>query len=576
MGAKAYKYLAKEEIEVGNKKVIKILALIGQTDKDSFAASIIGKKVTTCDIANFKDKQLIIISLTSDIITDIQRRKDNSDEVDYENFIEIINKNLASEKSKESVGPQDRNKVKRFEITDEATKNIIMRLEEQFKLKLYNIESENKKLKVALEREEEMRNLVDMPKLVGDQLKHKLEEVYSEHIYKELFGGIVEEKIQDIKRSFSQNKLMGMIETEKLELPRLVPAVYNDETAAIKKLVKIIEKSGRHTSYNEVANILICMSLGFLTIFAGEPGTGKTSLCNAIANSMGLNRDNERYLKIAVQKGWTTSKDLIGYYNTLTEKFNTSSTGIYKALVNLNYEEKHEDIEFPYIITLDEANLSSLECYWSDFIGICDLDASDRAIGIGNGEQIDITENLRFLATINLDYTTEALTPRLISRAWIITLDNCTNIENSGMKKIEAPETIPYKLMNKLYKIGVDATANDHYKYDAEVIKKLNKIRETCNSYGMQWSPRIVKMIKQYIAVGSQILILGSAYTPLDYAIVQKLLPLLSGNGQKYSEFISELIDICPPDIMTMSNLALKKIKITGEKNLKYYNFLSR
>ena len=37
----------------------------------------------------------------------------------------------------------------------------------------------------------------------------------------------------------------------------------------------INNEAERDISYNEIVNIILCISQGFLTIFAGEPGTGR-------------------------------------------------------------------------------------------------------------------------------------------------------------------------------------------------------------------------------------------------------------------------------------------------------------
>lgn len=46
--------------------------------------------------------------------------------------------------------------------------------------------------------------------------------------------------------------------------------------------------ANRNVSYNEVVNYLVCIGQGFITTFAGQPGTGKTSICSLIAKALGL------------------------------------------------------------------------------------------------------------------------------------------------------------------------------------------------------------------------------------------------------------------------------------------------
>jgi ABC-type Mn2+/Zn2+ transport system ATPase subunit len=55
-----------------------------------------------------------------------------------------------------------------------------------------------------------------------------------------------------------------------------------------------------------------------LTIFAGLPGTGKSTLDRKIANILS---PAERIVEIPVARGWTSQKDIIGFVNPLTPPF---------------------------------------------------------------------------------------------------------------------------------------------------------------------------------------------------------------------------------------------------------------
>ena len=71
-------------------------------------------------------------------------------------------------------------------------------------------------------------------------------------------------------------------------------------------------------------------------------------------------------------------------------------------------------------ILLDEANLSSIEHYWSAFMGIADA-TTKQNLPIGQ-DSLVIPRSLRFLATINYDGTTEPLSPRILNRAGVIVM----------------------------------------------------------------------------------------------------------------------------------------------------------
>ncbi|EKC52779.1 hypothetical protein OBE_12921, partial [human gut metagenome] len=54
----------------------------------------------------------------------------------------------------------------------------------------------------------------------------------------------------------------------------------------------IVDYVGDKRNYirNDIINIFTCVTQNFLTVFSGEPGTGKTSMCNIIGDILGLNQ----------------------------------------------------------------------------------------------------------------------------------------------------------------------------------------------------------------------------------------------------------------------------------------------
>lgn len=198
----------------------------------------------------------------------------------------------------------------------------------------------------------------------------------------------------------------------------------------------IVDYVGDKRNYirNDIINIFTCVTQNFLTVFSGEPGTGKTSMCNIIGDILGLNqfgKDINRFVSVSVERGWSSKRDFIGYYNPLTKKYDKNNSKVFDALQTLDLER--DNSEYPYLITLDEANLSQMEYYWSDFMRLADRTSDlDSYINIGTENDFFVPRTLRFLATINTDQTTEPLSPRLIDRACIIKLPEAKLKKNTN------------------------------------------------------------------------------------------------------------------------------------------------
>lgn len=339
-------------------------------------------------------------------------------------------------------------------------------------------------------------------------------------------------------------------------------------------------------SKNTILNIAICLTQGFLTVFSGEPGCGKTSICNIFGEVLGLNKiadsanldANEkiiakRYLPVSVERGWTSKRDFVGYYNPLSKTFDKTNRRVYEALHQLSTEKELGIDKFPFFVLLDEANLSPMEYYWSDFMNICDDLGPYSEVNLGENNIFGIPETLRFVATINNDHTTETLSPRLIDRSWIITLP---------LQNADAPSR---KLNNNdINIISWESLINTFMPQDAdrrrfsEVEKLYEHIINKMREQRFYVSPRNSIAIKDYWAVASKVMEKDETQTEayivaLDYAVAQKLLPKIIGNGEDFKAWLEDFRSICSNNELNLSAMILQDIIARGNQNMQYYQF---
>lgn len=357
---------------------------------------------------------------------------------------------------------------------------------------------------------------------------------------------------------------------EKMEMIGVVTPSSLGDTALIDYIVNYV-KERREYSRNDIINIYISIAQNFITIFSGEPGTGKTSMCNIVAETLGLLQYGEelnRFVSVSVERGWSSKRDLIGYYNPLTRKYDKSNGKIYDALRVLDVER--DKSEYPFIIMLDEANLSPIEYYWADFMRLTDRASSnDDYINIGTERELYIPETLKFVATINTDQTTETLSPRLIDRACIIKLPKV------GVKKImfemsEATEIITWE--------NFKSTFSKKSELNTITNNALKAIYKLFNDYGMSVSPRIERIIEDYIMAAQEIMEdepnTLAREKALDFAVVQKLLPKINGYYSVYERFFDSLKQLCKEYNLSMTEDAVMKIIDAQERNMGYCQYL--
>lgn len=322
--------------------------------------------------------------------------------------------------------------------------------------------------------------------------------------------------------------------------------LFNAELENVKKeeitdyICDRVQEYRANYSRNFIMNIMICMMQGFLTVFSGEPGIGKTSVCNIIARVLGLMKmndalgnktpdivDSNRYVSVSVERGWSSKRDFIGYYNPLTKKFDASNKNVYNAfkLLDCEFEDGEDISKYPYLMLLDEANLSQMEYYWADFMNIADYDEDVKSINLGAGITTRIPKTFRFFATINNDQTTESLSPRLLDRAWMISLP----VDDSSVLGYAAADA-PHREVKPILWEDLYSVFGERHLSEVKNGEILESIYKVFKKHHVQISVRTKLAIERYLLTAQAVFEEepdrpGKEYIAMDYAVMQKLLP---------------------------------------------------
>lgn len=204
-----------------------------------------------------------------------------------------------------------------------------------------------------------------------------------------------------------------------------------------------------------VARFLDSLHTEQLTILWGEPGSGKTSLPQAVAEAIGA-----ECRPVAVQPSWSDNHDLLGYYNALEDRY--ISTPFLESLVEAN---QHPDKL--YLVVLDEMNLAHVEYYFSEVLSAMTrddrtltlygqtqnanlmrlLELDEQGITAENCKEAKdicmkqlypgkfrIPDNVRFIGTINMDETTKSLSPKVVDRSYAIRVGVLQNQEKEKLQ----------------------------------------------------------------------------------------------------------------------------------------------
>ncbi|MGF1707211.1 AAA family ATPase [Enterovibrio baiacu] len=336
----------------------------------------------------------------------------------------------------------------------------------------------------------------------------------------------------------SQNSETPCLECSPIEFCTSIPDSAEDLVSALCNQFSI--DGGKVFSTEEMTNLMVCSEQSFLTVLAGPPGTGKTSTATRLAEALhlGSSYTNQNFLSIPVGRGWVSSRDILGFYNSLKDVYQESRTGLYNFLSQHSVNET----DTRKLILLDEANLSSVEHYWSDFLSYCDKENLVRPLDIGipdiQKRYLSVDPRTRFIATINSDSTTEPLSPRLIDRVPVISLDR-TNLQLSEGSGYTIGGTIPASKLKELFTSEDPELSRAQNGLLNEVIVQLTK-RDGKLGASLNISQRKVNAITHYVDVAGKLI--GSE-AAMDFALSQFVLPHIEGFGPDFRVRIEQLQD---------------------------------
>ncbi|EKB03394.1 MULTISPECIES: hypothetical protein [Myroides] len=426
-------------------------------------------------------------------------------------------------------------------------------------------EKKSKELFSLKEKLEELRKAEEDLKYSVDKLKVENQETQRDSL-KGLIDLFKNKKYFDF---FSGRDLSEYDKKEEREFTDFTMLdSYSDYIQFRTELISIFNKNGRNFETHFIDNLLISIHQNTLTVLAGLPGTGKTSLARLLVKIL---TPAERVSEVSVGRGWSSQKDLIGFQNPLTNKFHSAPTGIYELLSQLDYESKNKkflDSPMAYII-LDEANLSPIEHYWSTFYNLTDSTAKETnflSISLGNNLSLEFANNLRFIATINYDQTTENLSPRVIDRANIIQIPaNSFNIDAVSVEEVEKLN-ISYQKCIEFFNLFDFQDEKKNIELSDELNVIFNEIKKRFKTLRIPISPRVEIAIKQYCTVAKKWM-KKEVSRPLDYCVAQRLLPMINLQGDSAKKNLEELLNIFEKNDLKKSHEVLQRIIETGNED---------
>ena len=357
-----------------------------------------------------------------------------------------------------------------------------------------------------------------------------------------------------------------------------------------------------------IARYLAALLAKPFVILAGVSGTGKSKLAELVAEYYSATRavgpgaedqpsearsfvfkpakgppDLTRFALVAVRPDWTDHQSILGFVNPITERYESTQALDLTLRADRALGAAEEKLAAPrYFMLLDEMNLARVEHYFSDWLACSESrqpgpdgsvdqqsvplhrsnEPMDTTLGNPDGSteplavpaSLALPTNLVVTGTVNVDETTHGFSPKVLDRAMVLEFDEV----DLGRLRDDGPEfdASGYRFPETLPPFGL-ATSGDYASMPDvfhEHLVAMNRILEEARSHlGYRSAIEIARFVKLYGDMVPESPTDAVDLRPLDAAVLQKILPRLSGNRAKLeaplATFCAYLRDLAVPTV---------------------------
>ena len=295
-----------------------------------------------------------------------------------------------------------------------------------------------------------------------------------------------------------------------------------------------------------------------------------------------LEPGSKNYVIVPVGSNWTDNRHIIGYRNAITGSY--SGTPSLDLMIKSN-----RFITQPFLLILDEMNLSHVERYFSDIISC--MESRESIILDTKGiedipDSIDLGDNLFVIGTVNMDETTYMFSPKVLDRANVLEFEPASvsdylssdirDYEPTGdvdflqdcLKGTECREMSAKEILDEICAVDGNTVFKD------SIVSDLDFIQEIMSSMKLPFGFRTLDEVMRFMYVawiyeGRGEFVNWKRY--FDSQIKQKILPKIHGNSS-ISTPLRELGKLCADGGYNRSAAKIQKMSAVLESQ-RYVSF---
>jgi len=376
-------------------------------------------------------------------------------------------------------------------------------------------------------------------------------------VHKQLLDGAVEElrkRVNELTRQDDHRNpmtaLSSLDEDEGLQAeirtvspigPRL-PTLKDFATDLRHRIARGVPGRTLYYTDRDVRSFLGGLAMTRMMLLQGISGTGKTSLPLAFASAVDGGIE-----VVEVQAGWRDRQDLIGYYNAFHSHY--YATNFLQALYKAGTPAFRDR---PFLMVLDEINLSRPEQFFADFLSALEQPIQKRRLTLVNdpvtnaprlmvdGRHLPIPPNVWFVGTANHDESTAEFADKTYDRAHVMEMPRITDAAHFDVEDKGKRNPISYADLDSAF------TAAAHNQAGA-VRKSTDWLRSAIfaktleRRFRVGWGNRLELQIERYLPVVVEAG--GTVGEAMDHLLVTKVLRKLKDRHDVRAAALESLQD---------------------------------
>jgi hypothetical protein len=364
----------------------------------------------------------------------------------------------------------------------------------------------------------------------------------------------VKELMRQDDRKNELPALTSIDANEALQAPARTTTPFGRSTPTLKdfaddlrhRIAQGVEGRTLYYAERDVRAFLGGLAMTRLMLLQGISGTGKTSLPLAFAHAVGDGDKRGNAIEvIEVQAGWRDRQDLIGYYNAFHRHYYATNflQALYKAGTPA-YRDR------PFLIVLDEINLSRPEQFFADFLSALEQPMDARRLTLVNdpvnnaprllvdGRHLPIPPNVWFIGTANHDESTAEFADKTYDRAHVMEMPRKTQAAQFDVQPRGPRNAISYDKLETAFNGAAEAQS-------AAVRKATDWLRGAAFAEDLQrrfrvgWGNRLENQLSRYLPVVVEAG--GSVGEAMDHLLVTKVLRKLKDRHDVRADALKDL-----------------------------------